>query len=183
MMLPAFVEAQKADEAQKVTKEVSVNGVNLVEALFCKIETSSTTKTNAGITPQIFYKGNKPITYGISLRIPDLWVHIEKGSPIIIKLTNGEIIEGKAFEEAKHDALDFRELGSEYYYKFSIIWYGFNKEDITKIRKTGLIKLRVSDGVKFYDYQILKTESKCLNDGYNFLEEHIKNKPTLYDGF
>lgn len=182
MLLPMIAWGQGSSDAQKITKEVSVNGSNLVESLFCKVEAPAS-KVYAGLTPQIYYKDKQPITYGLSLQIPDCWVHIEEGAPIIIKLKDGSIVEGKALVDAKHDAYDHRDLGSEYYYKFSIIWYGFNKEDMTKMREVGIVKLRASDGVKFYDYQITEEASAKMNNGFDFLENYIQNKPTLYDNF
>ena len=54
---------------------------------------------------------------------------------------------------------------------------------MTKMREVGIVKLRASDGVKFYDYQITEEASAKMNNGFDFLENYIQNKPTLYDNF
>ena len=182
MLLPMLAWGQDANLPQSITNEVSADGKNLVESLFCKIDPSGV-GVNSGITPQVIFKGKDVLAYGLSLRIANKWVNIEKGAPIIVKLSNGEIIEGKSASTAIHDAYDYRDLGSEYYYKFSTIWYEFSKEDIDKMREFGAVKLRASDGVMFYDYTMGELANNRMKSGYIFLEDYIKNKPSLYEGF
>lgn len=182
MMLPMLAWGQDANLPQSITNEVSADGINLVESLFCKVGPTGK-GVNSGITPQIFFKGKEILSYGLSLRIANQWVNIEKGAPIIVKLSNGEILEGKATAKAIHDAYDYRDLGPDRYYKFSTIWYEFSSESIGKIREFGITKLRASDGVTIYDYSIGELANSRMKEGYNFLEGYIKNKPSLYDGF
>lgn len=182
MLLPMLAWGQDANLPQSITNEVSADGRNLVESLFCKIDPSGY-GINSGITPQIFFKGKEILSYGLSLTIANQWVNIEKGAPIIVKLSNGQILEGKATAKAIHDAYDYRDLGPDRYYKFSTIWYEFSSGSIDKMREFGITKLRASDGVTFYDYSIGELANSRMKEGYDFLEVYIKNKPSLYDGF
>lgn len=180
-LFPMIVWGQiQGTKAQEITKEVSLNGANLARANFCVIPGGK--GANNGIAPEIVFKGKEVINYGINVTLNG-WLNFQENSPIIIKLSNGEIIEGKAISVGIHDAYDYREIDPFAYYKFTKTSYSFPKEEIAKLREHGIVKIRVSDGVQNYDHNINALANKELLEGFDFLDNYVKNKPSLYDGF
>ena len=167
-------------KAPKITKEVSYNGANLAQANFCVIPGGH--GANNGITPEIVFRGKEVLNYGINVTLNG-WLNFQENSPMIIKLSNGDIIEGKAVSDGTHDAYDYREVDSSAYYKFTKTSYSFSKEDIDKLRNHGIVKIRVSDGVNNYDHNVGALTNRELLEGFDFLDSYIKNKPSIYDGF
>lgn len=167
-------------KVQKITQEVSFNGANLARANFCVIPGGK--GANNGIAPEIVFEGREVINYGINVTLNG-WLNFQENSPIIIRLSNGDIIEGKAVSDGIHDAFDYRDLDPYAYYKFTKTSYSFSIEDIDKLRQHGIVKIRVSDGVSNYDHNIGTLASRELLEGFDFLDNYVKNKPSLYDGF
>lgn len=167
---------------QKVTKEVSLNGTNLAQANYCIIKQGERYATNTGMKPEVVFNGNTVISYGICI-ILNGWFDFKENSPIIIKLSNGEIIEGKAVSDGKKEANDYREIDPLAYYKFTTTSYIFSADDIKKLRQYGVTKIRLSDGIKNHDLIVNANASAELLNGFTFLEEYVKDKPTIYDDF
>lgn len=164
--------AQENTDVHRIAGERLTQGINYLQDSFSWFD------KEWGIGSEIFIKEDSVLLRLMSIRIP-LAYDIEKGSQILVKLENGGVIEGKCFNDAKYIPREYSSIISQ----FVTPQYVFAKEDINKITESGITKIRLSVGTHFIDKDIPAKSKNYVKDGWLFLEDYAKSKPSIYDGF
>lgn len=131
---------------------------------------------------EVFCKGKDVVERTLSVRIPFKYgspTDIPENSPILVKLNDDSTIEGKALTNADYMPREY----SSYISQHVIPTFVFSKEDMSKMRSKGIKKIRIAVGQKRFDKEIPKETSFYISDGFLFLDNWVKNRPSLYDGF
>lgn len=131
---------------------------------------------------EVFCKGKDIIERTLSVRIPFTYgspTDIPENSPILVKLNDDSTIEGKALTNADYMPREY----SSYISQHVIPTFVFSKEDMSKMRTKGIKKIRIAVGQKRFDKEISKEASLHISDGFLFLDNWVKSRPSLYDDF
>lgn len=161
------------DELSKTHKVVSENseGEYVVLSDYGKMADDWSLQLSVGA------QGSAPIYYMLNVRYS--WPEgISEGSPMLIKLGNGEVVESKSSNTSEN-------IYGEYYTdkKWYCSIYPLTKEDVSKIAQYGIFKIRLSKGTKFYDKDVPSETSRFLSESVVFLRRYLKNTPSIYDDF
>lgn len=131
---------------------------------------------------EVFCKGKDVVERTISVRIPFKYgspIDIPENSPILVKLNDDSTIEGKSLTNANYMPREY----SSYISQHVIPTFVFSKEDMSKMRSKGIKKIRIAVGQKRFDKEISKEASLYTLDGFLFLDNWVKSRPSLYDDF
>lgn len=134
------------------------------------------------LRPEVFCKGKDVIERTISVRIPFDYgspIDIPQNSPILVKLNDDTTVEGKALTNANYLPREY----SSYIAQHVIPTFIFSKEDVSQIRSKGIKKIRIAVGQRRFDKDIPIETSLYVQDGFVFLDNWVKSRPSLYDDF
>lgn len=131
---------------------------------------------------EVFCQGKDVIERTLSIRIPFKYgspIDIPENSPILVKLNDDSTIEGKSLTNADYLPREY----SSYISQHVIPTFIFSKEDMSKMRSKGIKKIRIAVGQKRFDKEISREASLYISDGFLFLDNWVKSRPSLYDDF
>lgn len=130
---------------------------------------------------EVFCKEKDVIERTLSVRITFTYgspTDIPENSPILVKLNDDSTIEGKALTNANYMPREYSSyLSTRYSY------FVFSKEDMSKMHTKGIKKIRIAVGQKRFDKEIPQEASLHISDGFLFLDNWVKSRPSLYDDF
>lgn len=171
MLLPIMVEAQEKPSRHGIADERASQGLTYIQDYYSQMG------ENWAIRPEIFTQGDSVIMRLISVRVPFAY-DIESGSPILVKINDGSVAEGKCIIDAEYMPRSYSSVS-----QWVMPVYEFSPEDLAKIRNFGITKIRLSVGTKILDREIPKSSSDFIIEGFDFLEKYAHNKPSIYDNF
>ena len=171
LILPIVAKAQEKPRRHGIADERASQGLTYIQDYYSQMG------DNWAIRPEIFVKGDSVIMRLISVRVPFAY-DIESGSPILIKISDGSVVEGKCIIDAEYMPRGYSSIS-----QWVMPVYEFSPEDLAKIKNFGITKIRLSAGTKMLDKDIPKTSSDFVIEGFDFLEKYANNKPSIYDNF
>lgn len=171
ILLPIMVKAQEKPSRHGIADERASQGLTYIQDYYSQME------DNWAIRPEIFAQEDSVIMRLISVRVPFAY-DIESGSPILVKISDGSVVEGKCIIDAEYMPRNYSSIS-----QWVMPVYEFSSKDLAKICNLGITKIRLSVGTKMLDKEIPKSSSDFVIEGFSFLEKYVKDKPSIYDNF
>ena len=131
-----------------------------------------------GLSSELYAKDGDVVLRLVRVHIPEA-LDIEQGSKILIKLDNGETIIGEAFIDSEYMPREYGYLISQ----FVTPLYVFREDDMDKIMKNGITKIRIEIGTIFIDKDIPLASRDYVKESLRVLEKAVHSRPSIYDNF
>ena len=144
----------------------------------CLIDTTAITLNHAEFRVFGYAKYNKPIGFALEAKLNGKYI-IPKGTPMLIKLGNGEIKEVGCLKEAETT----KEKGQYLYFDYTWPQYELNDTLISLIKEHGIQKIRIEVENDFKDFDITVGQSKEIIECLDYVASDISKRKTLYDDF
>lgn len=133
--------------------------------------------TDAAISLDVVEYGKKDYSICIYL-FADL--NIDKGSKLLLKLDNEEIIE----LEADLDSETIRNVIFTTVQIITFTNYKVTEEQIHKIIENNVIKVRMETSYDYFDAKVYKNKfSKTIYNNYLLIEDALQEEISIYDNF
>lgn len=158
--------------------DVSSDGIRTIIASFFNIYTETFSGGSLCLQAIEFNTDNERTHfYSLNFMLNDGVFEIMKGSKLLIKLENGEIIELSAMIDVLKDYNMIRTgLVSPTYL--------ISKEDIQKISTNPVVKIRIETAIGMIDHDIKKNKfSKGIKESIVLIDNQLKTAKDIYSDF